>query len=308
MKRNMIIVFLIIGFCSQLCWATSSSVGTSGAQFLKIGVGGRTMGMGGAYVAVSDDVNAMYVNPAGMSQIEKKQIQAQHIEWFEGINYESLAGAYPLNDKVCLGAAISYQNIDGIEGRSGDTDAVDRYYGADDQAFIIGMSQVVNDKLSLGANLKYVRLTIDSKEATAFAGDIGALYIMNDKLHFGASLQNFGEKVKFVSESDPLPLNFKWGLSYKMCNDKLLVAFDTNHPNDNYMNSVLGLEYMLKFKDNFSMPVRMGYKTLNDFDTIDSFSFGLGLGFKDDLALDIAWIPYGDLGNTYRMSLLLKFK
>ena len=43
-----------------------SKVGTTAAQFLKIGVGARAIGMGGAFVAVADDATAIYWNPAGI--------------------------------------------------------------------------------------------------------------------------------------------------------------------------------------------------------------------------------------------------
>ena len=34
---------------------------------LKSGLGARPLGMGGAFTAVSDDINAIYYNPAGLS-------------------------------------------------------------------------------------------------------------------------------------------------------------------------------------------------------------------------------------------------
>ena len=37
-----------------------------GAAFLKLGVGARAVGMGGAYTAIADDVNSMGWNPAGI--------------------------------------------------------------------------------------------------------------------------------------------------------------------------------------------------------------------------------------------------
>lgn len=43
------------------------------------GVGARAMGMGGAYTAVSDDISAIYYNPAGLAQIRR-------IEWNLGVS------------------------------------------------------------------------------------------------------------------------------------------------------------------------------------------------------------------------------
>ena len=306
-KKNISFLILSLAIGVQFSWASSSSVGTTGAQFLKVGVGGRPMGMGGAYAAVAGDVNSLYFNPAGLNSLKKMEIQAQHISWFDNIVYESLAAALSVNNSITVGIAISYQDIGSIESRSGDTEAPDGSYGADDKLLNFGLSKKINDQLSFGANAKYIQLTLESKKAKTWGVDFGSYYQLNNKLSFAAVMQNIGEEIKFVSEGDPLPLNFKWGVAYKTLKDKLLIAFDTNHPNDNYMNSVLGLEYNLEFPGDINLPLRLGYKTLNDFDTIDSFSAGVGIEFQKRMSLDIAWVPYGDLGDTYRISLKMDF-
>ena len=80
MKSRRITAILII-----TCWVTVgnlfaqegpstetiSKVGTSVAQFLKLGVSARTIGMGGAFVAVANDVSTIYDNPAGLAERER---------------------------------------------------------------------------------------------------------------------------------------------------------------------------------------------------------------------------------------------
>ena len=57
--------------------------GTTAASFLEVGIGARSMGMGGAYVAVAQDAIAMYWNPAGLSRIQ----QASGV--FEQVDYDN---------------------------------------------------------------------------------------------------------------------------------------------------------------------------------------------------------------------------
>ena len=47
------------------------------------GVGARAIGMGGAFIALSDDSTALYWNPAGLSQIKR-------MEFFAGLSHEKL--------------------------------------------------------------------------------------------------------------------------------------------------------------------------------------------------------------------------
>ncbi|HOM87997.1 MAG TPA: hypothetical protein PLU42_08165, partial [Spirochaetota bacterium] len=59
----LLILFIIINAINTIFAAGSG--GTSGADFLEIGVGSRPLGMGEAFTAEVNDINAIYYNPAG---------------------------------------------------------------------------------------------------------------------------------------------------------------------------------------------------------------------------------------------------
>src|SRR4051794_22299869 len=44
------------------------------ASFLKIGVGARALGMGGAFTAIADDVTAMSWNPGGLGGLKQREL------------------------------------------------------------------------------------------------------------------------------------------------------------------------------------------------------------------------------------------
>ncbi|MBU0899600.1 hypothetical protein KKB54_02120, partial [bacterium] len=61
-------IFIFIFTFSEITWAKSS--GTTTANFLKSEVGSRPVAMGGAFVAIADDINSLYYNPSGVGQYQ----------------------------------------------------------------------------------------------------------------------------------------------------------------------------------------------------------------------------------------------
>jgi hypothetical protein len=66
-------------------------------EFLAIGVGGRPLGMGSAYVALVNDVTAGYWNPALLSKLQYPQFALMHDARFGNLlNYNYGAIGIPI--------------------------------------------------------------------------------------------------------------------------------------------------------------------------------------------------------------------
>ena len=59
-----------------------AKVGTSGTQFLKLGVGARSVGLGGAFVAVVNDASSVYWNPS-LSSLQRVNASMARRDVFE---------------------------------------------------------------------------------------------------------------------------------------------------------------------------------------------------------------------------------
>ncbi len=291
----------------------NKKVGTTGAQFLKIGSGARPVGMGQAFAGIADDVNSLYWNPAGVGQLTGAEFTAMHLEWFQDINYEYFGYAQPIGDYGTVGLSAIYLYMNDLEKRtidtiSGDNDTWDgTKFKAADTAAVLTYSKGLGERLFVGLNLKYINSTIDTESGSAFAGDVGGLYKTGiDKLNVGLVVQNIGSKLKFLSEGDKLPLNVKLGFGYKFLNDALALGLDVNYPNDNDLYLAGGLEYLLRFGGDFGLALRSGYQSGTDLGSLSGLRAGAGFNWRG-YGLDFAWVPYGDLGTSYRISLSAKF-
>lgn len=301
-----LIVGIVVMFVTT--YAMAGSPGSKGAVFLKLGQGARANAMGESFVAVVDDINALYWNPAGIIQIKEKQATFMYSDWLEEIKYNYLAYVHPTQILGgIMGSAITLLDSGSIDKHINSDGIADGIFDGKDIALAVSYAREMMEDCSLGATVKYIQMKIDGQKSTGLGLDIGCLYKPQiENLTLGVVMQNFGPKLKaFVREKDALPLNFKVGGAYKLLDKVMTVSLDVNFPSDNDTNFNLGTEYWVKE----IVAIRAGYKTLTK-DELKSSDLTFGAGFRlpgTGIGLDYAYCDYDDLGDTHRVSLMTKF-
>ncbi len=310
--RIFIISLIIFVMSSHAFAAINKNAGTTGADFLKIGVDSRASGMGDSFVAIADNAGgALYFNPAGLIQNIQKEISTTYSEWFEDIDFAFVGIKTPYGKKSAFGFGIAALKSDNIPKTVADssTSTGFRQTGTmdiHDIALTLGFARKVfaskeNNKTGyLGFNFKFIQRKL-SKSAFAMAMDAGLLYkdipFMGDTIDYGIVVQNVGTQIQFEDEKDSLPLTVRTGISaeiWQSYKSNTLFAFDVIYPTDNTMCYNLGFEY--NYKEVISL--RAGYKINND---AVSITTGLGLNVGNYL-LDYSFVPSEDLGNTHRLT------
>jgi len=305
-KKRFLLVFLFIALSFSFCAFNSFALypGSTGAQFLKLGAGARAVAMGEAFVAVSDDINAMTYNPAGLSSITNRQLSFLHTEWLQSIRYENIAYCQPCLGGV-LGGSATVLWIDDIERRTSDTVNPDGYAPARDVSASVVYAKSLSSNLSAGATFKFIYQQLDDISAYGGAFDLGLKFKLYKDLMMGVSLQNLGLESAFISEQYPLPMNFKIGIANKFPIN-LTLASDFNYGLiDNVYIVSAGMEWALH--PMFSL--RGGYKYNSATFSLGALSgLSVGAGFNINfLTIDYSFVPYGELGMTNRISLIAKF-
>ncbi len=98
--------FLITSLAAVLLAAPAHATKYAG-EFLKIPVGPRAIGMGGAFTAVADDATAPYWNPAGMVYLPYREVIFQHSEKFGSLaNHDYGTVVFPLGGASGHGQAL----------------------------------------------------------------------------------------------------------------------------------------------------------------------------------------------------------
>ena len=314
---------------------STSKVGTTAAQFLKIGVGARAIGMGAAQVGMVGDISAIYWNPAALSRMSvNSELTFNHISWLADISYDFAAGVLPIGDLGMFGLSIvslrvPEEIVRTVEFPNGDG----RRWDASSLAIQLSYARNLTDRFSFGINTKLIRESIWSESASGVAVDIGTLYLSEIKgLRLGASISNFGTPMKlsgrdldfntdpdgsvgsgpnnipseYRAESYDLPLTFRVGAAmdvYQNEEIRATAALDATHPNDNteYVNSGLELAWREIIFG------RIGYKSLWLRDSEEGLTWGLGVHYGitgvATLKLDYGFADYGRLTNIQYFSL-----
>ncbi len=331
MMKYLIQTMSMLLLCSQISMAQlfpdlgGQRVGTSAAQFLKIGLGARAIGLGETYAAIADDAEALYWNPAGLTRVDGHSLIFSHNEWLVDTKLEFAGAVYHLNQANTIGMSITYLHTeDMIETTEFQPFGTGRTFGFGD--FLIGLSYArqMTTNFSFGITTKYMQETIAEVSLKSLLFDLGTFYDTGWRsVRFAMTVTNFGQDIvpdgtfmvqnldgefEEVTEfqSFPPPILFRIGIAANVVENEQHVitsSVQLNHPNDNTESLNFGAEYV--WKD--FLALRMGYLTQR---VEESLSFGFGLHAPISIAdfrLDYAYTNFGRLGNVNRFALQFSF-
>ncbi|WP_445756578.1 putative type IX sorting system protein PorV2 [Polaribacter sp.] len=159
-------------------------------EFLTIGLDAAALGMSKAVVATTNNVNAIYWNPAGLAGIEDYQCSLMHASYFAGIaNFNYAAFAMPIDKESAIGFSVIRFGVDDILNT---TELIDgegnidfnrvSLFSAADYAFNVayGRNLIFKD-LKFGVNAKVIRRIIgEFANSWGFGFDAGIQFKRNN--------------------------------------------------------------------------------------------------------------------------------
>ena len=298
--------------------------GSAGMQVLKSDMSPRAAGMGGAFVAVADDIYAMDYNPAGLGQLYIPEASAMYLSGFDDSSLNHLAIGLPLPfiglaglSKPGLGISLMMAdagNFDYKQILPGGGVLSQSFDAQKDLVLAVGYGEKVysgevnlegyNAKIEqyLGLNVKYIKSTMleDKKPPSTVAFDGGWLMMEpNLGLTLGLSVANYGAGLKYGTEVTKLPSILRMGASWEkptVMDQSILLAAE----GDFYMaEAVKSLRFGLEYHFEKIFNLRLGYKAAED---NKGLTMGLGLHYND-MSLDFS----SGMGNEVYNSTLLAF-
>jgi outer membrane protein OmpA-like peptidoglycan-associated protein len=309
---------LVLVFLLGLPAWVEGKAGYTSANFLKIGMSARAAAMGDSFTGLADDSSAIYWNPAGLYQVRGTNLSLTHSQWLESVNIEYISLSQHLGDDGAIGMGFT---LLGLQSANSTVEDSGGYYGgtgpglnANDWGFSLGYSNSLGrilpafqDTLA-GVKVSMVSQNESGSTGSAFSCDLGLLQLFpKDHFSVGFDVLNIGSPIQDREQ----PLLIKTGAAWYHLNnfdknDRLTLAVDVDLHNDTGLQPRVGGEYKLPLDQANVVAIRAGLRTTDDQYGFSFMTLGAGLAraFSGFVAgLDYAFVPYGTIGPTHRVSL-----
>ena len=293
MKKTLILALFVLIVNSAVCRAVIYY-----DDPISVGIGARPISMGKAFVAVADDSNAMFLNPAGLGNLKAWELSTMNSNFLNEYQYTMFCGVNPTQAGV-LGIGYVSSRIGGIAVSGGGT--VDFF----NQATVLSIGRPVGDTLApligkgrdvySGLTFKYYSKGFTGSENAIGSGyniDLGLLYLQDEHFSYGLCMQNVmsGSQISGDFEPEDMPFITKVGASYYWREYDVRFALDK----DMFLgraNVPWPMHFGVEWRAQQNLYLRAGYdqvaSSADSGDLVNNTTFGIGLdysGIKVDLA------------------------
>ncbi len=192
--------------------------------------------MGAAFVGVSDDASATYWNPAGLSQITRKELTLLKATLFADTTYDFYSFVKPSKKGgSAWGVSMTKLGSAGFEKVSAKYDSNTQSYtsyekegtfAVQESAMSWAYGRKVVDHVSIGTALNKISRSVDTSADSAMTADLGALIDMKEgRRRLGMTIKNVYSKLSGDTD-DTMPLVIRLGMADQYFKKRLLLAFD----------------------------------------------------------------------------------
>ena len=302
MRKSRLLLAVVVAIGVTVCSSPAMCADSHAAPYLRMGVGARALGMGGAFTAIADDATAAYWNPAGLTKVEnieatfmytsnmsvdRQYMYFGYAQWL-GVGGLGLgwinAGMSDMGRRDDEGNPLSGSSDTGIN-------AVSLAYGMEVGSLMLGGTAKVLQQSVMG---------MDSE--TGFGLDLGGMFNVSDNVAAGMIVRDIGSHYGDFN----VPINWRMGTAVKALDGGLTIGLDVDKVQDIKDFQIhLGAEYGMEVHPGYHAFFRSGLNSVED----RAFTAGLGIRVPY-VQFDYTYMTEKEemeLGNSHRISVTARF-
>ena len=187
-------------------------------NFLDFNYSGRLAGLGGGLIAVNDDDPSYIIyNPSMINATHHKSMMLHFTNYFANVGYGAALYSHTFKNAGSFAAEMRFVGYGKFKGMD-DSGYETGEFSAGDYALTIGWGRPLNEKFSIGANLKLIYSGYEIYHSFGLAVDVAGSYY-NEQKRLGLSIlfKNIGSEIKpFTSGNyQKLPFDIQLALSQR---------------------------------------------------------------------------------------------
>ena len=232
MKSGYIKTIILLSLLFVYGAASAEDLSHIPGAFVDIGYGARPMGMGGAFVGLADDRNAVMWNPAGLLQLKGQGVSFMWAKQLGFIPYNYFCYSRSLGEQYRIGGGLIFSGDDLMS----------------ETTFLVSLASSLFklnpslEELALAMNLKIRSSSFGNNsdgdpdrvtgDAFGYGLDLGLMWIFSEKISFGMLLRDLLNDITWNSSqielgdseySESVPLEWTIGASYRHSPSSVIV-------------------------------------------------------------------------------------
>ena len=216
---------LLAAACLAAAWSVGLGEGGEPGEFLNYAIAPRSLGMGKAFTAIADDIQACYFNPAGLFQLNAQEVMMAHSQLY-GARLEYVGWALPTRTAGTFGVSLLNFGSEGIESRTHLNIRQQDYFFMEN-ALIAAYAYNPWQHLGFGGNVKLITKNLALYSGVGLGADVSALLTLPHPFSFGLVVQNLIQPSLTLLDSVELyPRNLRVGAAVRLVNDRVRLDAD----------------------------------------------------------------------------------
>lgn len=217
MQKYLLSVLFILSFFN---WSFAQLGGQSAFAFLNLPSSARVSGLAGNLITViDDDVNLAYANPALLNSLMHQQIAFNHNFQLGDIQNGYVAyGQHFDSWKMTFHGGVQYVNYGDLK-LTNEIGDVEGTFKAAEYAIALGAARPIDERLTVGANLKFITSQLEGYNSIGLTTDLAAIYY-DTASRFNATIvfRNVGSQISTYRPQnfEALPFDIQIGISKRL--------------------------------------------------------------------------------------------